>query len=835
MAEDEEIDSRRRDLLKIAGAAAVAGWASGVVEATPARGGVTLVRDQSPQGSIVLGRNPNEFQKWLGQELQRYLRLLSGAEFPVTSGGPAAGVRILLGGPASNEAVAAAQQKKLVNFAGLKPDGFILQQVEMEGNPAIVVGGNDDAATMYAVYDLIERMGVVFQITGDLIPQQKPDLALPNLQVRMEPVLKYRGLHVRPFVLPWMGLDDFRTLLDQHAKMKCNYFEFYWYCGAPWVEFSYQGEKQLIGDVQPKESGYLTWRANTATFTAADVEIGREHFPGKRVCAIEFQDCENQEEAYRVARHFLKQVIDYAHQRKIQIRLGAGDCPIGPPNLGRLAKYNLQMFHGTLVSPGDPAAVDIWTAIVKSMIETYPEADGYWLWLSEGYYDMGDPGIKKFVTEYESYRKLIPSLEELRQVGYDQYFVGMTEQKQIESDLGLLHCGKVITERIKREYPKANLGIAVLGRAYLFKAMDAMLAKEIPFESMESSICWNRGSRVPMQLFADAGGRETLLVPRLDDDESQFGMQFNVELYDHDRVISDSVKYGVSGVAPQTGKLRGMEQNAKYIFEGGWDATIKPDSFYRSYVERIFGSAALPLMLKAYETLEKQELFLGLEASNPGSHFFEGMRNFKNYADTRDIRMMGQFARQNDPFNGPDFSNWNVRTGEKSQWMSDCTYRRNRFAEGIVMLRQSLAYLRDSSSKVLPGARHELEYLIYKIDSYIGHLEAIRSILAGYIAYDQAFAASRSGDTKTMLEKFDACEFHFAQATHQVRTTAQQVADNIDHPNEAFVLFHYNVRFLLPLQEFNKFIKNVVNFHHGQPYWEPINWPVISPPTLLNP
>ena len=151
------------------------------------------------------------------------------------------------------------------------------------------------------------------------------------------------------------------------------------------------------------------------------------------------------------------------------------------------------------------------------------------------------------------------------------------------------------------------------------------------------------------------------------------------------------------------------------------------------------------------------------------------------------------------------------------------------------MLRQGLDSLRDSTNKVLPGAQHELAYLIYKIESYISHLEAIRSLLAGHISMDHAFAAARRDDTKTMLDEFDASEFHFNQALSQVRVTAQMVSQNVDHPNEAFVLFHYNVRFLLPVQEFNKFIRNVVNFHHGQPYWEHVNWPVILPPTFLNP
>src|SRR5580658_11351050 len=111
-------DSSRRDLFRLAGATAVASFASRALGAVSVRG-VSLVRDQKAQGSIVLGSNANQFQKWVGEELQRYLRLLSGAEFPMTTASqpPSTGVRILLGGPDGNELVATAQQKKLVSFA----------------------------------------------------------------------------------------------------------------------------------------------------------------------------------------------------------------------------------------------------------------------------------------------------------------------------------------------------------------------------------------------------------------------------------------------------------------------------------------------------------------------------------------------------------------------------------------------------------------------------------------------------------------------------------------------------------------------------------------------
>jgi hypothetical protein len=209
---------------------------------------------------------------------------------------------------------------------------------------------------------------VVFQLTNDIIPERKPDLMLPEWKIKMEPAFKYRGLHYRHFVMPWMGMDYFRKFLDQQAKMKCNYLEFYWYVGGPWIEYSYRGERKLIGDVYPKESGYATWRINTASFTTADVKIGKEHFNEKRACAPEFQDLETPEDAYRAAQQLLKQVIAYAHQRKIKVWLGMGDCPSVPPNLGRFAKYSKRSPDvGTIISPGDPLAVEIWVAAAKSI------------------------------------------------------------------------------------------------------------------------------------------------------------------------------------------------------------------------------------------------------------------------------------------------------------------------------------------------------------------------------------------------------------------------------------------------------------------------------------
>jgi hypothetical protein len=116
----------------------------------------------------------------------------------------------------------------------------------------LLAGGNDQTGTMYAAYELLERLGIVFQLTGDIIPQQKPDLELPVLDVRMEPAFKDRGMHCWHQIRWYMGLEELRHEIDQLAKLKMNVFQFYWGMGGPWAEFSYDGKVAEIGHRSPR-------------------------------------------------------------------------------------------------------------------------------------------------------------------------------------------------------------------------------------------------------------------------------------------------------------------------------------------------------------------------------------------------------------------------------------------------------------------------------------------------------------------------------------------------------------------------------------------------------
>ena len=144
-----------------------------------------LAKGGQASAVIVLGKKSPAFYRWVAGELQSYVKKLSTADLPIVSDDqlPAEKFLILLGGPQFNPLVAETVRQRQADFAALKPEGFVLKTIAFHGRPALVVGGNDETGTMYAAYELLERLGIVFQLTNDVIPQQKPDLAMPALDV----------------------------------------------------------------------------------------------------------------------------------------------------------------------------------------------------------------------------------------------------------------------------------------------------------------------------------------------------------------------------------------------------------------------------------------------------------------------------------------------------------------------------------------------------------------------------------------------------------------------------------------------------------------------------
>ena len=192
---------------------------------------------------------------------------------------------ILVGGPDENAAVRRLADRGGVDFTALQAEGgYLLKTVALDGRGAIVAGGNDPAGTMYAAYELLERLGIVFQLSNDVVPERKPTLDLPDLDLAVDPARKFRGVHVWHGYSWYMGLDEYRHLIDQLAKLKMNVLQFAWGMGAAWIRLPPTAACRASS---PPPSSPGTWRSarirapgaaacTTTTGTRADLRIGAD-------------------------------------------------------------------------------------------------------------------------------------------------------------------------------------------------------------------------------------------------------------------------------------------------------------------------------------------------------------------------------------------------------------------------------------------------------------------------------------------------------------------------------------------------------------------------------
>ncbi len=715
-----------------------------------------LAKEGKAEAVIVVGQQSGPFDRWVAGELQRYLRKLSGAELPIVTSDkvPAEKTLILVGGPANNPLTASAQQKQLVSFAGLKPDGLVLKTIDMAGRPAVVAGGNDEAGTMYAVYDLLERLGIVFQLTNDIIPQQKPNLPLPKLDVRIEPVLKHRGMHCCHGIRWYMGLEDFRKEIDQLAKLKMNCLQFYWGMGGPWTEFSYGGKVAEI--IYPKESGYCAWAWNSGT--AKSVKIGRECFPQDGyIGPPEFARVQTQEQAYSTARDFLREIIRYAHTRKVQVWLAMGEMPFVPPNLILSTSKRFRKFYcGVAIPHGEPAMLDIWEAAVRSMIETYPEADRYWVCTgSELHIPADDPKTQALIRDYAGVRPLLPQ----------------KPPAAMDTDVADVAAADTLVRRIRARYPAAKLGLELIFRGGHLRALDSVLSKDVWLMNMV-----NWGGETAMSYFDKIQGRELIVWPRITDDGGELNIQLNAMMYDHDKTIPDSARYGLTGVLGQLNKARGAEQSAQYIAEGAWNPQINCQSFYERYLRRLYGPDSLDALLKAFLLLEENEKTLGWHGRkglfgtyHHGNRMGVALRrvNFKEEKLELDRRVVEKA----------------IKTAEADR----------KFWDGrAAHCRQALELLRQARPRVLPGSREELDYVIYKTENFITVFEELSAAGEAKATFDRAVLATNDGKADEVRKQLDQTQTALDRADRLVREAAQQMIPYAHIPTEKHILYLFN-------------------------------------------
>jgi len=805
------IATRRELLLAVLAVALAAGCAA----QGPGGAESYLVRAGKPEAVIVLGENAGPFYRFIAAELQRYISALAGAVPEIVD--PArfqsgrAPLAILLGGPGANGLVRQAAGKA-VGFDNLKPDGFVLWSTKLQGRNVLIAGGNDEAATMYAAYDLLERLGITFLLHADILPEKTPDLKLPPLQVRAETPFPRRGFLISNIYNNrgiW-HLAEVKAFLDQMAKLKMNYLQFFWFEHEPWINFGFRGENKLLGDATGPETGYLTWRYNYGSYLVKDLPVGQHLFGGRRKMAPgEFQDVETPEDAFRVAKSFLTEIIRYAKSRKIKVWLCVDPTTL-PGNLARFATRAANYeapFHpilGTHMCPADPELHEMNENRLRALAETYPEAEGYFLYIPEMFPDCKDR-LNRNLLESEA-----PKFEGLIKLW--QPYTGYERDARVvlESNAGSVYIIRRMIEAGRRVAPNARVGIGGIGRGFLLPLLDKMFPRSLPITDMESRAIWTAGG-VPMEYFGGMGERERTLVPRMDDDNAMFAPQFNLNLYYKDRMLEGSLENGVAGFAGQLNRVRGAEQNYRYLADGCWNPHLTPDEFYAWYAARIFGAAARQEMVAAFRKLEENEEFLG----------WTGQGNFNCCGVLPEISAAHTFYQQANPFDGPENFGGFVKNSRE---------RIGQFTRSRQMLAEALEHLDRAAALVAPRGRKELEFLRNKTESYRMLLDTLITARRAYLLFDEAFRTRSRDKDAEFRRKLDDSMALFTAARLKGRQTTEKFAEFVDHPSDMGVLYRANLFLVTGTELVEQTMRNLVNFHHGREYTKPVAWDKIYYP-----
>lgn len=818
-----------------------------------------IAKNGHAQAVIVIGKDSGPFYGWLAEEMQRYLKQLSSAEVPIVTSSevPKGKPLIVLGGAEVNPLSSAAQRSQLVDFSGLKAEGFVLKSVKIEGQPALIVGGRDEAGSMYAVYEVLERLGIVFQLTNDIIPEQKVNLALPVLDMRTGPMAKYRGILIDPGFCTWyMGLEDYRKLIDQMAKLKLNRFEFFIGIGSPWLKFSHNGQ---VGELTgTPETGYLAWgltsrswgkSTHSTTATGKDVRVGRDVFPQEYVGAPEFADVRTPAEAFRTAHEFLQELIRYAHRRHIQVSLMLGELSFVPPNLapasvkspggplsGDIARWMYQRYCGIALSPGDPLVLDIWEAAMRGLIESYPEADSYGFWNTEHSPDLREPRVAEILSRYADVRAKLPSVAEIRRRGY----VTVNSPEDLDSDFLQMYLAAQVVQRVKKYYPMAKLGIMSLFRGYTLAVMDTMVPKDVWLGNMEN----NNTTGPVMDFYGGISGRDLIAYPRITDDGDELHMQVNATEFDQDEIITGAEKYGLAGIMGQVMHLRNAEYTTRYMAEGAWNPQIRPRSFYESYLSHIYGRDALDPLLQAFLLLEenekamvywgRSEIFLNFADFSP----LKNLRTNVNYWEAKPtvtLEGSGQSTAGDRPPNKgtAELDRQELLRAINATWgMSSFWKARQAVApqhakavagtEGqhydnrAAQCRQALELLRQARPKVLHGSRAELDYVIYKTEHLITYLDVLSASYDATVALDRAWLGLVDGDWAEFGTRLNQSQEILDGADRLARAAAGQMIAYSDTPTEKYLLLRFNRNVIASIERSREYVSKVIKFHDDE-------------------
>ena len=427
---------------------------------------------------------------------------------------------------------------------GLAAEQYMLKTVRDRGRPVLLVVGGDPMGTLYGAYRLAEHLGVRFYLHGDVVPDKRIPLAMPNLDEVRKPLFALRGIqpfHDFPEGPDWWNRDGYKAVLGQLPKMGMNFIGLHCYPQGgvgpePLVWIGRSGQINPDGTVKASYPsrhfttsnvtdawGYLPGKTGDYVFGAAALfdrddygaDYMRDTYPwpamSPRQCNALFD---------RMGA-FLGDVFTFAHRLGVKTCIGT-ETPLVVPERVR------SRLRAAGKDADDPAVVEeLYEGMFRRIAKVHP-LDYYWLWTPESW-----------TWEAVKQRQIDATMADFRAV--------LAAAKKVRPPFTLATCGWV------------------LGPPQSPALFDEFLPKEMPMS------CINRNvGNMPVEPgFAKITGRPKWAIPWMEDDPGLTMPQLWVGRMRRD--AADALKYGCTGLMGIHWRTRILGPNVSALAQAAWD------------------------------------------------------------------------------------------------------------------------------------------------------------------------------------------------------------------------------------------------------------------------
>ncbi|RJP33413.1 MAG: hypothetical protein C4527_04520 [Candidatus Omnitrophota bacterium] len=492
--------------------------------------------------TIGVDKNPSFQESYAAREIARYLYLRTDRLVPIVSfdSMPSRG---------ANRIILAQKERSLKNvvnmnadfkthISSLQPQQFLLKTVDGDKEKQLLIIGGDGAGTLYGAYRFAELIGVRFYLHGDVIPDEKIELALPDIDECGKPLFALRGIqpfHDFPEGPDWWNEEDYKAYLSQLPKLRMNFFGLHTYpeghpnaeptvwIGLPQdieengnVKFSYPASYQ---STQRGNWGYRAKSTGEYSYGASQLferDVYAADVMGNSIPAPEsLEDCNA---VFNRTGDMLREVFTLARTLGVKTCVGT-ETPLTVPE-----KLKERMKE---LGKDESDVFELYTGMFERIMKTYP-IDYYWFWTPEGW-----------------------------------IWSGVKTEELAATKIDLLAAVKA-AERIRAPFTLATCGW-VLGPQNDRALFDRILPKEMPLS------CINRvvGFAPVQTAFAKIKGRPLWAIPWLEDDPALLQPQLWVGRMRADAV--DARNYGCNGLMGIHWRTRVLGPNISALAWAGWD------------------------------------------------------------------------------------------------------------------------------------------------------------------------------------------------------------------------------------------------------------------------